>query len=134
MALDSTSVRVVFTSQHIHVIPYPSQLSYASCPIYIFTEVATSQSHNLVRQTSSSMSHQSGSSSSSDDSDASLESLELDEEYEDFMAEQKAFDSVAEDIEAKLKARYEMETAESSRRRGSSTRIYILRDREHACP
>jgi hypothetical protein len=75
------------------------------------------------------MSHQSGSSSSTDDSD---ESLELDEDYEDFMAEEEAFDSVAADIEAKLKAQYEAETAESSRSRGSSTRIYILRDRKHA--
>jgi hypothetical protein len=47
------------------------------------------------------MSHQSGPSSSSDESD---ESLDLDEDYEDFMTEQEAFDSVAADIEAKLKA------------------------------
>ncbi|XP_072147811.1 uncharacterized protein [Setaria viridis] len=77
------------------------------------------------------MSHQSGS-SSSDDSDESLESLDLDDDYKDFMAEQEAFDSIAEAIESKLKSRHEEETIESSRRRRSNTRIYILRDREHA--
>ena len=49
------------------------------------------------------MSHQSGS-SSSDDADESLESLDLDDDYKDFMAEQEAFDSIAEAIESKLKS------------------------------
>ena len=51
------------------------------------------------------MSHQEGSSASDefDDSDESLQSSDLDKEYEDFMAEQEAFDSVDASIVAKLK-------------------------------
>lgn len=78
------------------------------------------------------MSHQSNSSGSLDDSDESTELLDRDEEHQDFMAEQEVFDSVSTDIEAKLKAQYEAEITELSHRQRSSTRIYILRDREHA--
>jgi hypothetical protein len=76
------------------------------------------------------MSHQARSSASDefDDSDDSLQSSDLDKEYEDFMAEQEAFDSVAASIVAKLKEQHE---AESSRRR-SKPRLYIFRDHEHA--
>jgi len=54
---------------------------------------------------SKNMSHQEGSSASDefDDSDESLQSSDLDKEYEDFMAEQEAFDSVDASIVAKLK-------------------------------
>lgn len=81
-----------------------------------------------------SMSQQSASSCSSDefDDNESVESLDLEEDFNSFIAEQAAFDSIASSIEEKLRAEIEEEERAQSSRRQSGSRAYLPRDREQA--